>query len=152
MKALKIVIMICYQVVAALGLVFAYMYLFRGEFMPYHSIAVGRNWAEVDPAMQVLILALMRVSGGGWLALSFALVFFSILTYRRNDIKLDLAGLIIGWAILIPTLYATLYVRSHSPADPPWIAAALAIAVLGAAFILAIIKNSKIKRKPSPSV
>jgi len=147
MKALKIVIMISYQIVAALGLVFAFMYLFRGEFMPYHSVAVGRSWAEVDPAMQVLVLALMRVSGGGWLALSFALIFFSILTYRRNNIKLDLAGLIIGWSILIPTLYATLYIRSHSPADPPWIAAALAIAVLGIGFILAIFKDKRSERK-----
>lgn len=147
MRLLKIVIMISYQIVALLGLGFAYMYLFRGEFMPYHSIAVGRSWAEVDPAMQVLILALMRVSGGGWLALSFALVFFSILTYRRNNIKLDFAGLVIGWAILIPTLYATLYVRANSPADPPWYAAAVAIAVLGIGFILAIIKDRKLKRK-----
>ena len=147
MKTLKIVIMICYLLVALLGILFAYMYLFRNEFMPYHSVAVGKSWAEVDPVMQVLILALMRVSGGGWLALSFALIFFSILTYRRNNIKLDLAGLIIGWSILIPTLYATLYVRSHSPADPPWIAAALAIAVLGIGFILAIFKDKRSERK-----
>jgi hypothetical protein len=147
MKALKIVIMICYLVVAVLGLGFALMYLFRGEFMPYHSIAVGNSWDEVDPAMQVLILALMRVSGGGWLALSFALIFFSIHTYRRNDIKLDLAGLIIGWSILFPTLYATLYVRSNSPADPPWYAAALAILVLGIGFILAIFRDRRLRRK-----
>ena len=32
--------------------------------MPYYSVAVGMPWAEVDPAFQVVILALMGAMGG----------------------------------------------------------------------------------------
>ena len=40
----------CYAIAALLLLVFALVYLTRSEFMPYHSDAVGLEWAEVDPA------------------------------------------------------------------------------------------------------
>jgi hypothetical protein len=40
------------------------VYLFRSQFMPCHAIAVGKTWTEIDPAFQILLLALIRVVGG----------------------------------------------------------------------------------------
>jgi len=54
----------------ALGLI----NLGRSEFMPYHADAVGRPWAQVEPASQILIIALMRSFGGTALALGIAVV------------------------------------------------------------------------------
>ena len=49
------------------------IYIFRTEFMPYHAIAVGHSWKEVDSAFQILLLALIKVFGGGSFATAVAM-------------------------------------------------------------------------------
>jgi len=145
MKLLKTISLIAYILIGLMGLVFAYLYLSRSEFMPYHAVAVGRNWQDVDPGMQVLIIALMRVSGGGWLATSLGI---ALMIWARNKYKqlfFSAALVLIGLGCVIPTLIATLYVRNNSPANPPWIAATLAILILVIAFIFDWIAGSKSK-------
>ena len=73
MKTLKTISFISYVLVGLLGFAFAFIYLFRSEFMPYHAVAVGSDWNDIDHGMQILILALMRVSGGGWLATAISI-------------------------------------------------------------------------------
>jgi hypothetical protein len=146
MKGVKITILILGSLVAILGYIFAFMYLFRQEFMPYHAIAVNESWAQVDPRMQVLILALMRVSGGGWLGVSIAMTILLVKYNKTDQLWLMTSLFFVGLAIVVPTLIATLLVKNHSGANPPWIAAAAAILVLLAGWILALIrKNHKPK-------
>ena len=38
--------------------------------MPYRALAVGVRWEAMEPALQVLILALMRVIASGRLAVA----------------------------------------------------------------------------------
>jgi hypothetical protein len=48
---------------------FGLVYLLRKQFMPYHRVALGQEWAEVPRPVQVLTLALMRAVAGATLAL-----------------------------------------------------------------------------------
>lgn len=147
MKILKTIAFICYAIVGLLGFVFAYIYLFRSEFMPYHAVAVGLPWADVDAGMKVLIIALMRVSGGGWLATALSITFLLIARIKLQKIWLGLALVLVGLGGLVPTLYATLYVRANSPADPPWMAAIGGIALLIISLVLDYISHKKTQRK-----
>jgi len=54
------------------GFVFGAIYLFRGEFMPYHAVAVGMAWSEVPHPFQILTLALLKGVGGLWITLAVA--------------------------------------------------------------------------------
>ena len=58
--------------------------------MPYHSEALGSSWSDVEPKTQVLILALMRVAGGGFLATGLAISILLIIPFRAGDIAVDL--------------------------------------------------------------
>ena len=49
-------------VILGIGII-GLIYLFRTEFMPYHAVAVGHSWKEVDSAFQILLLALIRAFG-----------------------------------------------------------------------------------------
>jgi hypothetical protein len=141
MKNQKKAILAVNGLVAALGYVFAFMYLFRPEFMPYHAVAVGKAWEELDPAFRILTLALMRVSGGGWLGVSIAMTFL-LFKYRRTEQTwLITAVFLTGMAIVVPTLLATLLVKHHSSANPPWMAAVAAIVLLVAGWILALLRK-----------
>nr|NQU91634.1 hypothetical protein [Bacteroidota bacterium] len=143
MKTFKIISFVCFALVAILGFIFAAIYLFKPEFMPYHADAVSMEWVEVNPDFRVLIIALMRVAGGGWLATSLSITFLLIASRRFNNDWLKIALVVVGLAALIPSLYATLYVKSHSPAEPPWIAAAVAIFLLLVALFFDLLKPSK---------
>ncbi len=147
MKILDLISFVCYGLVALLGFVFAFIYLTRPEFMPYHADAVGVEWDAVGAEFKVLIIALMRVSGGGWLATSLAISFLLIAGKKFNSLWMKVALVSVGLAALIPTLYATLYVKSHSPANPPWIAAAVGILLLLIALFLDFVANRKSKIK-----
>lgn len=142
-KSLGIILSVIYGLVSLLGFIFAYMYLSRPEFMPYHAVAVGREWSEVAKEYQVLILALMRVSGGGWLGVAIGILICLIAFIRTGKSWTHISVLLIGLSGLVPTLIATLMVKSGSPANPPWYAAAIGIAVLVIAFLLSFLLKKK---------
>jgi hypothetical protein len=104
---------------ATILLVFGSIYLLKNSFMPYHSAALSLKWEEVDTATQFLILALMRVTAGGYLSLSFAIFF---LQYRLSVDKLSwipLLILIIGTICMVCSLYAELIISDNTPGQPP---------------------------------
>ena len=104
----------------ALGyVVFGFTYLLRPEFMPYHAEAVGMSWDHVPPAFQVLILALMRVVGGAWLALAAALGYLIFVPFRQGARWARWAVPAVGLISSGAALFATLQVQCHTPARPP---------------------------------
>jgi hypothetical protein len=114
-----------YLVALLLLFVFALVYLFQSEFMPYHAVAVGQSWEEIDPAFRILILALMKVAGGGWLATVFAIGILLLKPFREGTRWAYWAIPVVGLPTSLSSLYATIYVAQNTPASPPWIAVAL---------------------------
>jgi len=111
--------------------------------MPYHAVAVGKTWAEVEPNFQILIIALMKVLGGGFLATGVAMVILLlkafIKEYRWSFWAIPLIGLIAGFTSLFVTIHVTL----NTPASPPWIAAASGIVLLIIGFVLSMLSGSE---------
>jgi hypothetical protein len=129
---------LCYGLVALLAVAFGLVYLTRSEFMPYHGDAVGMPWAELDPRLQTLLLALLRLAGGGFLAAGIALGILLLIPFRRGDPWVRWALPLVGLASALPTLLAVLLVQNRTPARPPIVFALLAVAliVIGAALSL----------------
>lgn len=142
-KGIKIVCIIIYVITALSGFGFAGVYLFRPEFMPYHAMAVGQPWSEVPEGFKVLILALMRVGGGGWLAASLAMTALLILPCRKGHFWAYLTIPVIGLAVLLPTFIATWHVKFESPANPPYYFAEIMCALLVIAFVLCLFNRKK---------
>ncbi|KAA3659653.1 MAG: hypothetical protein DWQ04_21690 [Chloroflexi bacterium] len=128
----------CYLLTLLLLAVFGLIYLFRSEFMPYHAVAVGQSWADLEPAFQILILGLMRVIGGNLLATAFAIGIILFGPFRQGARWSYWAIPIIGLLSSVATLYATLYVDRNTPASAPWMAAALGVVLLVLGFILSV--------------
>jgi hypothetical protein len=115
------------------------MYLLRSRFMSYHSAAVGLTWDEVDERFRILIIALLRVAGGGYLSASTATLFLLLIPFRQGQLWANWALLAIGLASMVPSLAATLLVKLKTPASPPWIAASCGLALVAAGFTLALL-------------
>ena len=134
----------CHLLASFLLVAFGLIYLLRLEFMPYHAVAVGRSWTELDPASQVLILSLMKVVGGGFLASAFAMV-IPLFTAFRNEQRWSFWAVpITGLIASLSSLYATITVAVNTPASPPWIAAVLGTVLLTIGFIFSILPDAKV--------
>ena len=96
------------------------IYLLRPNFMPYHAVALGKEWGELDAATQVLIKALMEVAAGGWLALGTLTLLLVAFPIRRGERWARWAVPIASLLFYVPTLLATLSVLQQTPATPPW--------------------------------
>ncbi len=109
-----------YAGIALPSLALGAIYLFRPTFMPYHAVALGKEWAELDTATQALIKALMEVAGGGWLALGTLILLLVAFPIRRGERWARWAAPTASLLFYVPTLLATLSVFQQTPASPPW--------------------------------
>jgi hypothetical protein len=134
---------ICYLLALPLPIFFGLIYLFRPEFMPYHAVAVGRSWSEVDPAFQTIILALMRSTGGGMIVTACAIGILLFKVFRQGIRWAYWAIPVIGLISTLPKLYATIYVARNTPASPPWMAAALVTILLVLGYIFSSLPAAK---------
>lgn len=59
---------VLYLLTSVILLVFAGRYIVQGSFMPYHGVASGKSWGELEPRLQWSIRAMLTVCGAGMLA------------------------------------------------------------------------------------
>ena len=109
-----------YAGTALVSLVMGTIYGLRDSFMPYHAVALGQSWSELDPASRVLIKALMDVAAGGWLALGALVLLLVAVPIRRGERWARFAAPGALLLFYVPTLLATLSVLRATPATPPW--------------------------------
>jgi hypothetical protein len=121
-----------YGVNSVVSVALGSVYMFRGSFMPYHADALGRRWAEVEPALQTLLGALMDVAGAGWIGIGVATLVLVAVPMRRGKRWGRLLIPVLFLIFYVPTLLATLAVLNGTPATPPWYGNAIAcIATIG---------------------
>ena len=136
-KAMKVAFG-CHLATALLLFIFGLVYLFRPEFMPYHADAVASEWSGVERPYQVLFLALMRATGGAWLATAVAMLILLWIPFRRGDKWVRWTIPTIGLILSGPAFYATTYVRQHTPGNPPWIAVVIGLLLSAVGLVISL--------------
>ena len=125
-----------YGITAIISVILGSIYLFSPQFMPYHSAAIGVEWAVLSSETQVLYLALLRVAGGGWIGIGVAMMILLWIPYRRKEGWASGAIAAVGLIFYLPTLYATVLVTVNTPATAPWYGNVAAVASLLIGFAL----------------
>jgi hypothetical protein len=115
--------------VAFAGIVFGVRYMRRDAFLPYHAAVVGRSWAELDPGVQVVILGMLRIIGGGFVTLGVTLLWLC-LALHEGARWAPWAILTISAAALGPMLYVAIKLRSFRPDAQTPVRPTLAMVVL----------------------
>lgn len=128
---------IIYGFVALVGYVFGITYLFRKQCMPYHLQALEREWSSVPNSTRVLCLALMRVAGGGYIALALSMTYFLYLGINQN-IQGNIALFLIGMSGTVPSLIATIFVKRNTKGKPPVKLALITSLLVTLGFILSL--------------
>ena len=128
----------CHLLATLIVAAFGVTYLFRSEFMPYHSFAVGMPWTDVGPSFQVLILALMRALGGTCLAVVLLELILLFVPFRQGVVWARWAIPAGGLVLSAGALYAMFYVGLNTPATPPWIAPVVGAVLLVAGLLFSL--------------
>ena len=143
-----------YFVTVPVLLVFGFRYLFSSQFMPYHSAAIGLPWEQVQPGVQFVILALMRVVGGSFIALAIALLMILNIPFRNGYRWAHYTVPVMGIFCAGASLYATLFIKIKTNANTPWLAAGIPVIIYVIGLImtyqdgkkkLAVIRQSLLK-------
>jgi hypothetical protein len=136
----------CHLLVTLFLVVSGMTYLIRQEFMPYHSVAVGMPWAEVNPAFQALILGFMRGFGGAAIAVAVLLSILLFGPFRQGAVWARWAIPAGGLVIFLLGLYAISVVQLNTPAEMPWIALVTCVLLLVAGLALSVLSQGGSKR------
>ena len=138
MKVTQLLAVACYALSALGTAVFFSTYLVRSRFLHYHQEAIGIPWERLDPRLQTLLIALMRVAGGGVLASCIAIEFMVFFPFRSGSVWAKYAIPTIGMVAFAPAFYATILVRARTKAKSPTTASAITVGLLllGLAFSL----------------
>ena len=125
-----------YAINGVVSVALGWTYLLRDEFMPYHAVAVGTEWAALDEPVRILVGSLMDVAGGAWAATGIILLALVAFPFRRGDrwARWTIpAGFVLLYA---PMLYAILTVMASTPAVPPWYGTVTSLVTASIALLL----------------
>lgn len=110
----------CYLFAALLSALVGVFYLARREFMPYHAVAAGTPWEGLPTGLRVLLLAMIRGIGAGFLAVGAIILFLLVYPFRAGDAWAMWAIPLVGLTMGLPTLHGVHAIRTRTPARPPW--------------------------------
>ncbi|MEM8673167.1 MAG: hypothetical protein AAGF83_04755 [Cyanobacteria bacterium P01_G01_bin.67] len=88
--------------------------------MPYHSLALAKPWSEVEPNTQTLILALMRVAAGGFVATGIAILVLLAFPFSAGEKWAIYSIFAIASCTSLGSSYATYLVKSRTSGNPPF--------------------------------
>ena len=135
-----------YLLVAIMTIAWGLVYLFSSEMMPYHKQAIGKNWADLDRGVQVIILALMESLGAANITIGFIVLVSLFIPFRRGESwanwAIFLGGIVSGGlAFLI-----TFKVHLATNASTPWYFMLLFMALILLGFLFSLwLGKEKIK-------
>jgi hypothetical protein len=85
MNTLEVVTIILYAIVGVMSLIMALKSLLSKKFIKFQEEAAAKQWEEIEKPLQFVILALIRISGLGFLVIALLLLIFPIINYFRHD-------------------------------------------------------------------
>ncbi len=125
-----------YLVIGIVSVVIGGLYVTSEQFMSYHAQAVGTPWREVDPGTQTLILALMKVAGGGWITLGFFTIVLASGQFLESNPVSRWALPTGNFIFYLASLGATWGVYQETGASTPWVPSLAMIGVALLAFVI----------------
>ena len=124
-----------YIFVGIISLTMAWKSIFSNKFIPFHEKAAGKSFDQIDSGVQSVILALMRISGLGFLVIALLLIFFPVVNYFYHNPFLPYAVPIIAivYCLGLALFNYQLYIRTNT--DTPWKRSLYSVAILLTGFI-----------------
>jgi hypothetical protein len=129
-EIVKLIPILLYFMVGVISLVMAYKSLFSKKFIPFHEQAAGRPLDNLDMPLQHVIIALMRVSGLGFLVMALLLCILPIVNYFRPDAFAKYAVPVLAFIYCSGLSMANFYLFKQTQAKTPWKGSLVAMLII----------------------
>jgi H+/Cl- antiporter ClcA len=90
-EILKMVSIVLYSLIGVISLIMAFKTLSSRKFLPFHEEAYGKPWEDVDEKLRPVFIALLRISGLGFLAVALLMLTFPVVDYIQPNAYLKYA-------------------------------------------------------------
>ena len=126
---MQIVALVSLVLAAVLALGFGARYVLTKAFMPYHAAVLGKSWSVLEPRLQIIILGMLKVAGGGLLGYGLSLLWL-LLPLQRGEVWAAWAALAVSLAVVGPILYVVVSLRRIEPSAKTPVVPVLVVLVL----------------------
>lgn len=124
-------------------------YLMANKVMPYHLIAMGSTWEQLDRGVQVMSLNFMKAAGAGMLTTSIAMIFLLLKPFKAGETWARWALLVISLSEILLITLRIMNVRANTTAEPPLIPNIVMGVVAIVSFILPMVVEKSNKQQIS---
>ena len=125
-----------YLVVCLLGFAFGIVYLACPTVMPYHHQAIGTDWNDLGPDLQVMLANFVNFAGAGFITGSLSCLIMLLIPFRRGEFWAKRAIPLVLMVFNAFCLYVSATVAAKTEASPPWPLSIVVIVFLLVAYIV----------------
>jgi len=140
MRIFEILSLVIYGFVGVISLIMATKSLFAKKYLVFHEKAASIEWTQIDKRLQYVILALLKISGLGFLVTALLLLIFPIVNYFVQDefIRYSIPFLAFIFCSGLFIINFSLYKQSKSMT--PWKGSLFALIAIITGIILSVLQ------------
>jgi uncharacterized membrane-anchored protein len=120
MKYLELLSIVIYVLVGIISAVMAFKSLSSRKFLGFHEQASVTSWDSIDKSLQSVILALLRVSGLGFLVTALLLLIGPIANYFIHDVFVKYLIPCIALIFCTGLFLVNYKLYKQTKSDTPW--------------------------------
>jgi hypothetical protein len=136
---LSVAAMALYGIVGFISLIMAIKNLSAKNFLPFHEQAAGTQLGDLDPRLQKVILALMKVAGLGFLVAALLMLTFPVYNYVAPSPFLTYTVPLIALIYCAGLAGINYSLYKKTGAETPWKKSLMAILLLVVGLVLSMI-------------
>ena len=130
---------VLYGILGIVSLVMAFKSLFSIKFISFHEKAAAKSWEDLDNPLQFVILAMMKVSGLGFLVVAILMLVFPVINYFRPDSFIKYAVPATSFVFCTGLFLVNYYLYKRTKAMTPWRGSLAAMLFIVAGIILSAV-------------
>ena len=139
MRIPEVSTIVLYGFVGAVSLKMAFKNLFSKKYLSFHEKAAGRSWEEIDKPLQVVILAVMKISGLGFLMIAILLLIFPVVNQFIHSEFLRYSIPIIAFLFCTGLFLVNYNLYKQTNTNTPWKRSLLAMIAIVAGIIISLL-------------
>jgi hypothetical protein len=128
-----------YLFVGIVSLTMAYRNLFSERLLAFHEKASGVEWHQLSAGLQEVVIALMRVSGLGFLIVGVMLIVFPLANYFLHSAFLRYAVPMIAMIYCCGLFLYNYRLHVRTSAETPWKKSLYAVLALIAGLLFSLL-------------
>ena len=140
MRRFEILSIVIYGFVGVISLIMAYKSMSAKKYLAFHEKAAATEWTQIDKRLQYVILALLRISGLGFLVTALLILIFPIMNYFVQDEFVRYSIPILAFIFCSGLFIINYSLYKHTKSMTPWKGSLFAMIAIIAGVILSLLQ------------